>query len=178
MRTNLDWKDGTEACLLGVVRSPGSGHQEAWVLPLSLPTALQRYLPGVPVFLPSMSNHAPHRNNFPSVGCSYSHCAVCLGTQSCLTLRDPMDCSPPGSSVHGDSPGKSTGVGCHALLQGIFPTQGSNLGLPPCRQILYHLSHQASPRLLEWGAFPFSRGSSQPRNRTGISCFAGGFFTG
>ena len=37
-----------------------------------------------------------------------------------------MDCSPPGSSVHGDSPGKNTGVGCHALLQGIFPIQGSN----------------------------------------------------
>ena len=49
--------------------------------------------------------------------------------QSCLTLRDPMDCSPPGSSVHGDSPGKSTGVGCHALLQGILLTKGSNLHL-------------------------------------------------
>ena len=48
-----------------------------------------------------------------------------------------MDCSPPGSSVHGDSPGKNTGVGCHALLQGIFPTQESNQGLLHCRQILY-----------------------------------------
>ena len=47
--------------------------------------------------------------------------------QLCLTLCDPMDCSPQGSSVHGDSPGKNTGVGCHALLQGIFPTQGLNL---------------------------------------------------
>ena len=52
---------------------------------------------------------------------------------------DLMDCSPPASSVHGDSPGKDTGVGCHALLQRIFPTQGSNPGLPHCR-ILYHLS--------------------------------------
>ena len=43
-----------------------------------------------------------------------------------------------------DSPGKNTGVGCHALLQGIFPTQGSNPGLPHCRQILYHLSHQGN----------------------------------
>ena len=43
-----------------------------------------------------------------------------------------------------DSPGKNTGVGCHALLQEIFPTQGSNLGLSHCRQILYHLSHQGS----------------------------------
>ena len=61
-----------------------------------------------------------------------------------------MDCSPPGSSVHGDSPGKNTGMGCHALLQGIFPTQGSNPGLPHCRWIPYHLSHQGSPRILKW----------------------------
>ena len=45
------------------------------------------------------------------------------------TLYNPMDCGPPGSSVHGDSAGKNSGVGCHALLQGIFPTQGSNPGL-------------------------------------------------
>ena len=65
---------------------------------------------------------------------------LCLVAQSCTTLCDPMDCSPPGSSVHGDSPGKNTGVGSHALLQGIFPTQGLNPGLPHCRRILYHLS--------------------------------------
>ena len=46
--------------------------------------------------------------------------------QSRPILYDPVDCSPPGSSVHGDSPGKNTEVGCHLLLQGIFPTQGSN----------------------------------------------------
>ena len=67
---------------------------------------------------------------------------LCLVTQSCLTLCNPMDCSPPGSLVHGNSPGKRTGVGCHALLQGIFPTQGSNSGLPHCGHTLYHLSHQ------------------------------------
>ena len=61
--------------------------------------------------------------------------------QSRPTLSDPMDCSPPGSSGHGDSPSKNTGVGCHALLQGIFPTQGSNPGLQHCRRILYLLSH-------------------------------------
>ena len=63
--------------------------------------------------------------------------------QLCPTLCNPMDCSPQrtGSSVHGDSPGKNTGVGCHAFLQGIFPTQGLNSGLPHCRQTLYHLSH-------------------------------------
>ena len=49
----------------------------------------------------------------------------------------PLDCSPLGSSVHGDSPGQNTGVGFHALFQGVFPTQGSNPGLPYCRQILY-----------------------------------------
>ena len=48
----------------------------------------------------------------------------CLITQSCLILCDPMDSSPPGSSVHGDSPGKNTGVGCHALLQGDLPNPG------------------------------------------------------
>ena len=68
-----------------------------------------------------------------------------LVAQLCLTLCDFMDCSPPGSSVHGDSPGKNTGVGCHFLLQGTFPTQGLNLGLLHRRQILYHLSHQGSP---------------------------------
>ena len=54
---------------------------------------------------------------------------VSLVAQSCLTLCHPMDCSSPGSSVHRDSPGKDTGVGCHALLQGIFPTQGLKPGL-------------------------------------------------
>ena len=55
-------------------------------------------------------------------------CVLCLVTQSCLTLCDPMDCSLPGTSVHGDFPGRNTEMGCHALLQGIFPTQGSNPG--------------------------------------------------
>ena len=70
---------------------------------------------------------------------------VRLVTQECPTLCDPLDCSPPGTFVHGDSLGKNTGVDCHALLQGIFPTQRSNPGLPHCRQILYHLSYQGSP---------------------------------
>ena len=75
----------------------------------------------------------------------YGKCAVlCLVAQSCLTHCSPMDCSPPGSSVHGDSLGKSTEVGCPSLLQWIFPTQGSNLGLPHCRGIVYQLSQQGS----------------------------------
>ena len=80
-----------------------------------------------------------------------------------------MACSLLGSSVRGDSPGKNTGVGCHALLQGIFPTQGSNPGLPHCRRILYHMSHQETPWILEWVANPFSRGSSWPRNWTRVN---------
>ena len=57
---------------------------------------------------------------------------------SCPTLCDPMDCSPPGSSVHGIFQARILGVGCHSLLQGIFLTQGSNQGLLHCRRILYH----------------------------------------
>ena len=70
---------------------------------------------------------------------------VCAWSLSCVQLFcDPMNCNLPGSSVHEDSPGKNTGVGCHALLQGIFPTQGLNPGFPHCRRILYHLSLQGS----------------------------------
>ena len=67
--------------------------------------------------------------------------ALFLVAQSCLTLCNPVDCSPLSFSVPGDFPGKTTGVGCHALFQGIFPTQGLNPCLPHCRWILYRLSH-------------------------------------
>ena len=78
-----------------------------------------------------------------------THCVcVCvLATQSHLTLCNSMDCSPPGSSVHGDSPGKNTGVGCHSLLQGIFATQGLNPGLLHCRQFFFSLNCEESPIL-------------------------------
>ena len=102
---------------------------------------------------------------------------MCLVIQSCLTRCDLSDCSPPASSVHGDSPGKNAGLGIHALFQGIFPTRGSNPGLPHCRRIFYHLNHQGSLRILEWVAYPFCRGTSWPRNWTGVSWIAGGFFT-
>ena len=71
----------------------------------------------------------------------------------------------------------NTGVVSLSLLQGIFPTQGLNSGLPHCRQILSQLSHKGRPRILKWVAYPFSRGSSWPRNQTGVSCLAGRFFT-
>ena len=73
-----------------------------------------------------------------------------------VSVCNSINYSFPGFSVHGDSPGKNIGVGCHPLLQGIFPTQGSKRGLPHYRQILYHLSYQGSPRILEWVAYPFS----------------------
>ena len=81
---------------------------------------------------------------------------LCLVVQLCPTVCDPMDYSPPDSSVCGNSPGQNIGVGFHALFQRIFPTQGSNSGLPHCRWILYCLSHQGNQRILEWAACPSS----------------------
>ena len=92
--------------------------------------------------------------------------------QSCPTL-----CDPHGLYHLWNSPGQNTGVGSHSLLQGIFPTQGSNPGLLHCRQILYQLSHGGILRILEWVAYSFFSRSSQPRNRTGVPCIAGGFLT-
>ena len=96
-------------------------------------------------------------------------------SESCSVISDSLQ-------RHGlwspwNSPGQNTGEGSLSLLQGIFPTQGSNPGFPHCRQMLYQLSHKGSQRILEWVAYPFSSRSSQPRNWTGVSCIAGGFFT-
>ena len=66
-----------------------------------------------------------------------------------------------------DFSGKNTGVSCHAHLQGIFPTQGKNPGLPYRRRSLYCLSHQGSPRILEWVAYPFSRDLPNPGIKPG-----------
>ena len=68
-----------------------------------------------------------------------------LVTQLCPALCNPLDCNPWGLLCPWNSPGKNTGVGCHSFLQGIFLTQGSNLSLLHCRQILYCLSHQGNP---------------------------------
>ena len=76
-----------------------------------------------------------------------------------------------------NSPGQNTGMGSHSILQGIFLTQGLNPGLLHCRQILYQLSHQGSPRILAWVAYHFSSRYSWPRNWTVVSHIAGGFFT-
>ena len=94
---------------------------------------------------------------------------VGLVAQSGPTLCNPRDYSPPGTSVPGDSPGKNTRVGCHVLLQGIFPTQGLKaclLWLLHCRLILYPLSHWESPWCIlhstEWGLMG-RRATASPR---------------
>ena len=92
---------------------------------------------------------------------------MCLVAQSCLTVCNPMNCSPPGSSIHRDSPGKNTEVGCYALLQGTFPTQESNPGVLHCREIIHCLNHQGSPRILAWGAYHFSRDLPNPGIKPG-----------
>ena len=98
-----------------------------------------------------------------------------LMSESCSVMSDSL--WPHGLYSPWNSPGQNTGVDSLCLLQGIFPTHGSNPGLLHCRQILYQLSHKGSPRILEWVAYPFSSGSSPPRDWTRVSCTAGGFFT-
>ena len=94
----------------------------------------------------------------------WSSAVLCLVTQSCLTLFDPMDYNPPGSSAHGIFPGKNIGAGCHFLLQGIFLTQGSNPrllrflhwqadSLPPSHLFLLK-SVLLTPHLRLWGQCP------------------------
>ena len=82
-----------------------------------------------------------------SITVSYHVTRACMHArsfQSCPTLCDPMDCSPPGSSVHGSFPGKNTRKGCQALLQGIFSTQGSPTA-PALQADSLLLSHQGIP---------------------------------
>ena len=88
------------------------------------------------------------------------------------TLCDPMD-----YAVHGILQARILEWVAFPFSRGSSQTQGSNPGLLHCRQILYQVSHKGSPRILEWIAYPLSSGSSQPRNWTGVSCIACGFFT-
>ena len=112
-----------------------------------------------------------------SLGLNFT-CTFLLLTTLHPTTKHIMS-EPPGKPIHipWNSQGQNTGVGSCSLLQGIFPTLASNPGLPHCRWILYQLSWQGSPRILEWVAYPFSRGSSWPRNWNRVSWIAGGFFT-
>ena len=102
---------------------------------------------------------------------------LCLVTQSCLILCDPRNCSLPGSSVHGDSPSKSTGLGCHAVLQGIFRTQGSKSGLPHCRQIFLPSEPPGKPKNIGMGSLSLLQQIFLTQESNQVSCIAGGFFT-
>ena len=95
--------------------------------------------------------------------------------ESCSVMSDSL--KPHGLYSPWNSPGQNTGVGSRSLLHEIFPTQGSNPGFPHCRRILYQLSQQGSPRILQRVAYLFFSRSSQTSNRTQVFCIVGGFFT-
>ena len=127
------------------------------------PDTLRIYLTLILLFLPHFFN---------------CHISVTLNeteSESHSVMSDSLQLHRPYSSWN--SLGQNTGVGSLSLLQGMFPTQGSNPGLPHCRWILYQLSHKVSPRILEWVDYPFSSKSSRPRNWTRVSCIAGRFCT-
>ena len=108
---------------------------KSWLLASSKsPGVTISYQTEITVFLVTYSQKWHPLNITVYIGCMH------LVAQLCLPLCDPIDCSPSGFSALGDSPGKNSGVGYHALLQGIFPTQGSNPSLLHCKQILHHLS--------------------------------------
>ena len=124
--------------------------------------------------------------SLPDSSVDYEHCLISsmgflptvvdtMKSESHLVMSNSLQ--PHGLYNPWNSSGYNTREGSSSLLQGSFPTQGSNLCLPHCRQILFKLSHQGSPRILEWVAYPFSRGFSQPGSWTGVSCIAGRFFT-
>ena len=107
---------------------------------------------------------------------SLSSSSMCLSITSESESRSVVSSSlwPHGLHSPWNSPCQNTGVGSLSLLQGIF--QGLNPDLLHCRQILYQPIHKERLRILEWVAYPFSSGSSWPRNRIGVSCIAGRFF--
>ena len=73
---------------------------------------------------------------------------TCVSRQLCLTVCDPMNCSLPGSTVHGFLQARILELVANSLLQGIFPSQGLNSGLLHCRQMRYHLRHQRNSKYL------------------------------
>ena len=130
---------------------------------------------------------------------SFQQPVLCSVAQSCPTLCDPMDCSPPSYSVHGilqarllewvaypfssgsSQPRNRTGVSCIAggffTKWAIREAQVTQSCLTLCDLMDYIVHGILQARILEWVAFPFSRGSSQTRDQTRVSCIAGGFFT-
>ena len=116
---------------------------------------------GSQIFRLSLCKQTCHssRGLLYSTGNYSQHLVLFLVAQSCPILCDPMVCSPPGYSVHGDSPTQSNPLEWVAMPSSrVSRYQGSNPGLPHCRWILCHLSHQGSPRILEWVAYPFLQG--------------------
>ena len=81
-----------------------------------------------------------------------------LVAESCLTLYDPMDYSPPGSSVHVDSPGKNIRTGLPCPSPGDLPNPGIEPRFPTLQVDSYCLSHKGGPRILKWVPYLFSRG--------------------
>ena len=94
-------------------------------------------IPGDPQQVPPVRQGLPPERTQPS-----TVTPVCMLSRSVVPDSDPVDCSPPGSSVHGDSPDKNTGVGCHFLLQGILQPRDQTQVSHIADRFLYHLSHQ------------------------------------
>ena len=129
--------------------------------------------------LPATTGDTRDAGSIPALGISRDWTNVLIiysfyesESVSCSVVSDSLQPHSPWNSS-----GQNTGLGNLSLLQGIFPTQGSNPGLPHCRWILCQLSHKGSLGILGWVAYPFSNGPSRPRNQTGVSCIAGRFFT-
>ena len=102
-----------------------------------------------------------------------SACAVlCLVSQPCPTLCDPVDCSLPSSSVHAYSPSKNNELVCQALLQGIFPTQRSNPGLPRCRWVFLPTEPPVKPTNTGVGSLSLLQGIflTQESNQSLLHC--------
>ena len=152
--------------------------QEYW---RGLPCPPPGVLPDPGFKPPSLMSPALAGRFFPtSATWEAPKCSMCCAVLSHSVVSDPLwpqGLKPTRLLCPWNSPGKNAGIGCHALLQGIFPTEGSNPGLQHCRQILYQLSHQGSPRILDWVAYPFSRRGIFPtQDQTRVSCIAGRFF--
>ena len=138
----------------------------AYQAPLSMGFSRQKYWSGLPFPFPE---DLPNPGNWTLV----TH--IVKETESRSVVSDSL--WHPGLYGPWTSPGQNTGVGSLSLLQGIFPTQGSDQGFLHSRQILNQLSHQGSPRILEWVAYSLSSGSFLPKNWTRVSYIAGKFFT-
>ena len=147
--------------------SMGFSRQEYWSgLPFPSPGCISD--PGIKLASPALAGR------FFMLSHQGSPCFLMKWSESRSVVSDSFN---PGLHGPWNSPGQNTGVGSLFLLQGIFPTQGSNPGLLHCRWILYQLNHKGSPRKLKWVAYPFSSRSSPPGNQTSFSCIASGFFT-